>query len=310
MKKIAAIGEAMLELSHQSDTTLALSFAGDTLNFAIYLRRLLPIHPQQFDIHYVTAIGNDPYSDTMLTNWQQEKLNTDLVVRVKKKLPGLYLIRTNTAGERTFYFYRQHSAAKEFFNDSHAIDLLQPLLTMDYLYLSGIVLAILDPSSRERLWALLEEAKKKGLKIIFDTNYRAVLWPSQQSAKEAIEHTLPWVDIALPTLLDEQALFSDANAEACAQRLLKKGITEIVVKCGAEPAFVATMNQQTSVPACTSEKVIDTTGAGDSFNAAYMAARLLGWEPIKAAQWGHRLAATVITCPGAIIPKTIMPHLY
>ncbi len=180
---------------------------------------------------------------------------------------------------------------------------------MDYLYLSGITLAILDPSSREHVWELLKKARQQGIKVIFDTNYRASLWPDRESAKETMERTLQWVDIALPTLVDEQALFDDVTAEACAQRLLKKGITEVVVKCGANPALVDIIGQKKSVPACLIKKVTDTTGAGDSFNAAYIAARLLGLEPIKAAQWGHRLASTVITYPGAIIPITTMPHL-
>jgi 2-dehydro-3-deoxygluconokinase len=308
MKQIAVIGEAMLELSHQSETSLGLSFAGDTLNFATYLRRLLP--SASFDIHYVTALGDDIYSDNMLKNWRQDGINTDLVYRLPNKLPGLYLIRTDEAGERTFYFYRQNSAARELFKSYLALDLSQRFLTMDYLYLSGISLAILDVESRERLWELLEGAKQKGAKIIFDTNYRASLWPDCETAKLAVDRTLQWVDIALPTFIDDKTLFGDVTPEACAQRLLKKGITEVVVKCGSEDAFVATIiNEGKSVPARSIEKVVDTTGAGDSFNSAYLAGRLLGIEPVKAVQWGHQLAATVIAYPGAIIPLAAMPHL-
>lgn len=305
MKQIAVIGEAMLELSHQSDTSLALSFAGDTLNFAIYLRRLLS--PKTFDIHYVTALGSDVYSNSMLKNWQQEGINTDLVYRIKGKLPGLYLIRTDEVGERTFYFYRQNSAARELFKK--AADPSQALFSMDYFYLSGITLAILDTASRERLWILLEKAKQKGIKIIFDTNYRPSLWPDFETARKVIGQILRYVDIALPTFIDDQALFGDVTPESCAQRLFKKGIKEVIVKCGSEPAIVATIDQQESIPACAVKKVIDTTGAGDSFNAAYLAARLLGMEPSKAAQQGHQLASIVIAYPGAIIPLAAMPHL-
>lgn len=307
MKQIAVIGEAMLELSHQSDKALALSFAGDTLNFAIYLRRLLS--RESFDIHYVTALGCDPYSDSMLKNWQHEGINTDLVYRLENKLPGLYLIRTDEVGERTFYFYRQNSAARELFKTDATNNLEEHLLAMDYLYLSGISLAILDAKSRERLWKLLEKAKKKGIKLIFDTNYRASLWPDAASAKAAIGKTLKYIDIAFPTFVDEQSLFGDPTPKACAKRLLENGITEVVVKCGIEPALVVTISGQENIPACVIENVVDTTGAGDSFNAAYLAARLRDIDPLKAAQWGHRLAASVITYPGAIIPLKKMPHL-
>lgn len=308
VKQIAVIGEAMLELSHQNATTLSLSFAGDTLNFAIYLRRLLPFIP--FNIHYVTALGQDPYSDIMLENWRKEGLDTDLIRLLENKLPGLYLIRTDEKGERTFYFYRSTSAARELFKGDNLVALSQHLVSMDYLYLSAITLAILDENSRESLWNILEKAKQAGAQIIFDTNYRAALWPNSEAAKIAIERTLKYIDIALPTFIDDQLVFGDSTPETCAQRLLKNGITEVVVKCGAEPALVATISRQQRVPACLINNVVDTTGAGDSFNAAYLAARLLGFEPIKATIWGHELAATVIAQPGAIIPLTTMPHLF
>ena len=182
MKHIAVIGEAMLELSHQNASLLSLAFAGDTLNFAIYLRRLL--HDQAFELHYVTALGQDIYSDNMLENWRKEGLNTDLIRRIENKLPGLYLIRTDEKGERTFYFYRSASAARELFKGD-IVNLSQNLLAMDYLYLSGITLAILDEASRECLWNILKAAKQAGAQIIFDSNYRAALWSSPQSAKEA-----------------------------------------------------------------------------------------------------------------------------
>lgn len=305
MQKIAVLGEAMLELSQQDDTSLSLSFAGDTLNFATYLRRLLPA--PSFAVYYVTALGCDFYSDRMLEAWQGEGMDTTFIRRLDNKLPGLYLIRTDNHGERSFYFYRSDSAARELFKgDVH--ELMQQLLTMDFFYLSAITLAILDTRSRECLWELLKKAKQKGIKIIFDTNYRASLWPDRELAQSVIEKTLTWVDIALPTFADDHVLFGDPSPQACVQRLFSYGVTEVVVKCGSDPALLATMNRQESIPACIATQIVDTTGAGDSFNAAYLAGRLLEVEPGKAVQMGHQLAATVITYPGAIIPLTAMPH--
>lgn len=308
IKQIGVIGEAMLELSHRTPTTLSLAFAGDTLNFAIYLRRLL--QKQAIDIHYVTALGEDAYSDQMLLNWQQEGLKTDLIQRLKNKLPGLYLIRTDNKGERTFYFYRSDSAARELFEGDNRIDLSQQLIGMDYLYFSGISLAILDAASREYFADILRKAQQAGSKIIFDTNYRPSLWDNSESAKTIVQPFLKYVDIALPTFIDDQLVFGDATPEACVQRLLESGIAEIVIKCGADPALVATLNYQQRVPSCLVDKVVDTTGAGDSFNSAYLAARLLNFDPIKATLYAHELAAKVITQPGAIIPRTIMPNLF
>jgi 2-dehydro-3-deoxygluconokinase len=308
IKQIGVIGEAMLELSHQTPTLLSLSFAGDTLNFAIYLRRLL--QKQAFDIHYVTALGQDVYSEQMLLDWQAEGLKTDLIRRIENKLPGLYLIRTDSKGERTFYFYRSDSAARDLFKGDNLIDLSQQLVAMDYLYFSGISLAILDAASREYLADILRKAKQSGAQIIFDTNYRPSLWANSDSARKVMQPFLKYVDIALPTFIDDQLIFGDATPEACVQRLFENGVTEIVVKCGAEPALVATVDHQQRVPTCLIDKVIDTTAAGDSFNSAYLAARLLGFDPVKACLQGHELAAKVITHAGAIISRTIMPNLF
>lgn len=308
IKQICVIGEAMLELSHHTPNSLSLSFAGDTLNFAIYLRRLL--QNQALDIHYVTALGQDIYSEQMLLDWQQEGLKIDLIRRIENKLPGLYLIRIDNKGERTFYFYRSDSAARELFRGDNRANLSQQLAGMDYLYFSGITLAILDEASREYLADILQKAKQAGAQIIFDTNYRPSLWASAESAKKAIQSFLKYVNIALPTFVDDQLVFGDATPEACVQRLFKNGVSEIVVKCGAEPALVATVNHQQRVPSCLVGKIIDTTAAGDSFNSAYLAARLLGFDPVQSCLYGHELAAKVIVHPGAIIPRTIMPKLF
>lgn len=308
IKHIGVIGEAMLELSHQTSTSLSLSFAGDTLNFAIYLRRLL--QNQAFDIHYVTALGQDDYSDQMLSDWQTEGLKTDLIHRIENKLPGLYLIRTDIYGERTFYFYRSDSAARDLFKVANLTDLSKQLTEMDYLYFSGISLAILDEPSRSYFADVLQKARQKGVKIIFDTNYRPSLWTNSDIARKTMFTFLKYVDIALPTLIDDQLVFGDATPEACAERLFENGATEVVVKCGAEPALVATVDYQQRVPTCYVNKIVDTTAAGDSFNSAYLAARLLGFDPIKASLYGHELAAKVIMQSGAIIPRALMPNLF
>jgi 2-dehydro-3-deoxygluconokinase len=308
MRHFAAIGEAMLELSPQQERQFTLGFAGDTINVATYLARQL-LHTQ-VQVHYATALGNDPYSDLMLHDWRQEKINTELVIRLPNKLPGLYLIRLDDKGERAFYFYRSQSAARELFKGAHVADLCSALCAMDYLYLSCISLAILDPASREQLYALLENAKKQGAKIIFDTNYRPALWPDLTTTQTAIQKIAPYIDIILPTLPDEIAMFNDASPAACAARYHAWGIKEVVIKCDKQPCLVSTPTGQEFIAAESVAKVIDSTGAGDSFNAGYLAARLQDFSPPEAARVGHRLASAVIGHRGAIIPAAMMPTLF
>ena len=112
---------------------------------------------------------------------------------------------------------------------------------------------------------------------------------------------------ALPTLEDEQVLFSDADAAACITRLRSEGIEEIVVKRGAQGCVISVAGDCIEVPPLKVVQPVDTTAAGDSFNAGYIAARLRGASPVDAARAGHRLAGAVIMVAGAVIPREAMP---
>src|SRR5262249_59937838 len=118
---------------------------------------------------------------------------------------------------------------------------------------------------------------------------------------------LPLVDLALPTLEDEQALFGDADAAGCIERLRAAGIKEIVVKRGAQGCLIDAEGAVFDVPPPGVVQPVDTTAAGDSFNAGYIAARIHGASSRDAANAGHRLAAAVIMLPGAVIPRARMP---
>ena len=110
MIRVAAIGECMLELTHRDERTLALGHGGDTFNTALYLARAGA--SSGIAVDYVTALGTDPMSDTMVAGWQAEGVGTARVVRLEGKLPGLYLIRTGDSGERRFFYWRSEAAVR------------------------------------------------------------------------------------------------------------------------------------------------------------------------------------------------------
>ena len=296
--RFAAIGECMVELSHNGDDSYLRSFAGDTLNTAIYLARGLK--GTGCRVSYVTALGKDPLSEQMVMSWGQEGIECDHIAYIKDKLPGLYSIELDKNGERSFSYWRSNSAARNLL-DGGLSELQQSSLIrgFSHLYLSGITLAVLDNPSRAKLIKLLEQAWNKGAHIIFDNNYRPTLWESQEQAIETVNQVLQFTAKALVTFDDEQQLFGDQTPEQTLQRL--QAIPEVVVKNGADGCLVKFREQITQVPARKVDHVLDTTAAGDSFNGGYLAARILGYPPEEAAHFGHAMAAEVIQHKGAIV---------
>ncbi|MTD28106.1 sugar kinase [Erwinia sorbitola] len=306
-QKLAVIGECMIELSQQGNA-MSRGFGGDTLNTAVYVARQVP--EQALRVDYVTALGNDSFSREMITAWQNEGLHTDLIQQMENKLPGLYVIETDARGERTFYYWRNDAAARYWLEGERAEAICQQLADYDYLYLSGISLAILSPQSRETLYTLLAACRSNGGKIIFDNNYRPRLWSSREEARAAYQAMLACTDIAFLTLDDETLLWGEAPVTDVIARTRQAGVSEIVIKRGADACLVANGDQPLlEIPAVRlpPSAVVDTTAAGDSFSAGYLAVRLTGGSATEAAQRGHLTASTVIQHRGAIIPRELMP---
>jgi 2-dehydro-3-deoxygluconokinase len=299
--KVASIGECMIEFSAARDGLFARGFGGDTLNTAVYLSRL------GVDTAYVTALGDDALSEAMLAAWQAEGIDTHEVQRQPGRVPGLYMIERDARGERSFLYWRDRAPAREFFDRADDAA-LERLARFDWLYLSGISLSLYGETGRARLRELLVAARRNGGRIAFDGNYRPRGWSDPEAARRAFNAILPLVDLALPTLEDEQALFGDADAAACVARLKAHGIGEIAVKRGPLGCLIEADGRRSEIPPPHVVQPVDTTAAGDSFNAAYLAARIFGAMPEQAAQAGHRLASAVIMSPGAVIARETMPR--
>lgn len=313
-KRVAVIGECMLEVnlgsdyrSHPSEARLAaaLSFGGDTLNTALYMSRLGAA------VEYVTALGDDHLSEWMVRQWQAEGIGCELVVREANGTPGLYLIETSASGERTFHYWRDRSPARRLLdNPAAARQLFDQLQRFSAIYLSGISLAILSPYGRECLFDFLADFRHGDGKVIFDGNYRPRLWSSETLTRKAYEKIYRLTDIALPTMEDETALFSDTSADSIVGRLQDWGVAEVVLKMGADGCIITCDDGNPQLVTANKVTPLDTTAAGDSFNAGYLSRRLQGDSAEVAAKVGHKLAATVIQHRGAIIPVSAMPRVH
>jgi 2-dehydro-3-deoxygluconokinase len=292
-------GECMIELARAADGTARVGFAGDTYNTAVYLAR--------FGVRtaYMSAVGRDAWSADMRTAWANEGVFLSLSVTHPIRAPGLYAIATDTRGERSFTYWRDQSAARAFFSCSGAEEAIKAAEKAQLLYFSGITLAIFTPAERARIVDLAAQVRARGGIVAFDPNFRPRLWPDVAEFRDAVMAVAPHVSIALPSFDDEETVWADAAPEDSRNRWLASGAAEVVVKNGAHGAL--TTAGWAGAPAVATP--LDTTGAGDSFNAGYIAARRKGLSPERAARFGARLAARVIEHPGAIMPAAAMPKL-
>ena len=298
-KRIVSIGEVMIEMTRGQDGRFSQACGGDTFNTAVYLaRRGLPVA-------YATALGDDIYSDRIVSLANAEGIATDLMVRVPGRLPGLYLIETDAKGERSFSYWRENAPARELFELPDWGRVAESIVGARIVYFSGITLSIYSNQGLGRFLALLELARKAGTKIVFDGNYRPRAWKGDvQRTRTVFMEALKRVDIALPTYDDEALLWGDPSPDATIERLQAFGVAEIAIKNGPNSALVASGGHKEFVPVPDVVVPVDTTAAGDSFNAGYMAARLADENPGDAALAGHRLASEVIKHRGAIMPRT------
>ena len=296
MPRFVSVGECMIEMSGGEDGTYRLGYAGDTLNTAWYARARLP---KDWDVDYVTALGDDMYSAQMRDFLEKNGLGTDRIQTIENRRPGLYLIH-QAHGDRHFTYWRGQSAAKQLADDADALN--GALAGAEIVYFSGISLAILNSRARGHLMKAIHLAREAGARVAFDPNERPALWTSKEVMGSTITAGAILADVVLPTFPDEQALFGDASPEAVAERYMSAGAEEVVVKNGAEPAFVASRESQDWVAPQAGAKSVDPTGAGDSFNGAYLSARAAGASPLEAAEKAHATAATVIGYKGALVP--------
>lgn len=296
--RVISIGECMVEMARGSDGRFGLAYGGDTFNTSAYLARA------KVAVAYATALGDDPYSAGIRAAAAAETVDTDLMTSLPDRMPGLYLIETTAAGERSFWYWRDRAAARDLFECDGAAKVVAAMAQARLIYFSGVTLSLYSARGLETMADALRSARANGAVVAMDSNYRPRGWAGDLArARATFARFWALSDIALPTFDDEQALWSDATPGATADRLAALGVAEIVVKQGSNGALVRAGGHDTPVPCPEAVTPVDTTAAGDSFNAGYLARRLSGDEPAVAALFAHRLAGVVIRHRGAIVPK-------
>jgi 2-dehydro-3-deoxygluconokinase len=296
MMRFLSIGECMAELAPLQDAgQFQLGFAGDTFNTAWYLRALRP----DIATSYFTRVGTDQMSTQMLEMMTGAGIGTRFIARDPARTLGLYLISLKD-GERSFSYWRDRSAARQLADDLPA--LTQAFAAADTIYFSGITLAIVGTAGRENLLNALTAARTDGKTIVFDPNLRPRLWASNGDMTATIMQAAAVSDIILPSHDDEAASFGDADISATVARYADTGARTVVVKNGAGTIHYRHDGASGEVTPPAVSAIIDTTAAGDSFNAGFLAGMDDGASTADAIMAAARVAGQVIGRKGALVP--------
>ena len=302
-RSVLGVGEAMIEFAAVGTDLYRRGFAGDTLNTCWHMARLLRAHAR---IGYCTAVGCDAFSEELVAFIASGGMEVGSIFRDPERALGLYVISLAGA-ERSFSYWRDASAARRLADDYPRLQ--AALRDRGLVHVSGITLAIVGEDGRRNLCRALREARASGTTVSFDPNLRQRLWRDPGELRRAMHEMLQVADIALPSFDDEATLWGDPDPEATVVRLQRAGVEEIVVKNGAGDVVCAVDGHLARSPTPRVADPVDTTGAGDAFNAGYLAGRLVGMDPIAACGLGQATAGEVIRHFGALAPAESLASL-
>ncbi len=294
--RFVSIGECMVELAPlaQADE-FRMGFAGDTFNTAWYIKQMSP----KSKVRFVSRIGTDAVSDQMLAMMADAGVESEHVLRSADRSLGLYLISLKD-GERSFSYWRDMSAARQLADNAGKLQ--AAMADGDVIYFSGITMAILNAAGRDTLLNAVRDARAAGKTTVFDSNLRPRLWASATEMTDTIMRAASVCDIVLPSFDDEVDHFGDADITATRERYLKAGASTVVVKNGAGEIHYTHNGDTGTVAPPLAQAVVDTTSAGDSFNAGFLVGITQSGNAADAILKASHVAGHCISQKGALVP--------
>ena len=291
---VCSIGEAMIEISNIKNSLYNQSFAGDTLNFCNYLDK------KKLNAFFLSAIGKSEINQSLLDFVKSKNISTKYIKQINQIEVGLYLIKNKDNGEKQFFYWRDESAAKHYFNNIDFLNLYKELKNFDYIYFSGITLSIIHISKLNNFIKLLRLLKSKKIKIVFDFNIRPTRW-NKKNLNNFLDSVLKFVDICFLSGEDMNYWKNKNNIKSYEQIVRKYKIKHSIFRKNAEYTYVFLNKTRYVFKNKLLKKVVDTSGAGDGFNAAYLSNFIVNNDPVLALKAGSSLGSKIVMKKGAIV---------
>lgn len=291
---VCSIGEAMIEISNIKNSLYNQSFAGDTLNFCNYLDK------KKLNAFFLSAIGKSEINQSLLDFVKSKNISTKYIKQINQFEIGLYLIKNKDNGEKQFFYWRDESAAKQYFNNIDFINLYKELKNFDYIYFSGITLSIIHISKLNNFIKLLKLLKSKKIKIVFDFNIRPSRW-NKKNLNIFLDSVLKFVDICFLSGEDMNYWKNKNNIKSYEQIVRKYKLKHSIFRKNAKFTYVFLNKTRYVFKNKLLKTVVDTSGAGDGFNAAYLSNFIVNNDPVLALKAGSSLGSKIVMKKGAIV---------
>ena len=291
---VCSIGEAMIEISNIKNSLYNQSFAGDTLNFCNYLDK------KKLNAFFLSAIGKSEINQSLLDFVKSKNISTKYIKQINQFEVGLYLIKNKDNGEKQFFYWRDESAAKHYFNNIDFLNLYKELKNFDYIYFSGITLSIIHISKLNNFIKLLKLLKSKKIKIVFDFNIRPSRW-NKKNLNIFLDSVLKFVDICFLSGEDMNYWKNKNDIKYYEQIVRKYKLKHSIFRKNAKFTYVFLNKTRYVFKNKLLKTVVDTSGAGDGFNAAYLSNFIVNNDPVLALKAGSSLGSKIVMKKGAIV---------
>lgn len=288
--EIVCIGEPMFELNQpKNGGDFHPGHGGDASNCAVAAAR------QGASVGMITALGADSFGQSFLELWRGEGMDVS-AVKIDQGAPtGLYFVTHGPEGH-VFSYRRAGSAASRLTPEELPLDYVR---NARVIHASGISQAI-SSAAADLVFLAMRTARSAGTLVSYDTNLRLRLWPIDR-ARAIIHAAVALSDIVKTSAEDAKELAGTIEPDRIADFYLGLGPKIVIVTMGPDGALVATPSGRDRVAAIP-VRPVDATGAGDTFDGAFLAEYLREGDPFAAARYANAAAGLATEGYGAVAP--------
>jgi len=303
--QVIAIGEILIDfVSTKPEPYLeALAFekcfGGAPMNTIVGVSRL------EISGGAITAVGDDPFGQFLIRELELNKVDVSQVkVKKGRRTTITFVANEPASGERTFIFYRKPWTGETADSALEPEDIDQSYIAKaSILHVSGFALS--QNPCREAIFKAIKCARKAGVKVSFDPTLRVDIWDSMATLRKTYSRAMRLADIATFSKEEAEFILGTSETEEAARRALRYGIGIVGIKLGDKGSFTMSEDGRTVQAPAFRVKAIDTTGAGDGWNAGLLVGLCKGWDLEKCVTVANAIGALVVTKRGAI---TAMPY--